>query len=365
MTPYFFTFGIASLFLINPISLSKNLERFVWIILIIYGTLFIGLRYEVGGDWLNYLNSYDKLSSLPYDQWLNISRLDPGYLAIVLLASKFDTGIIGVNLICGLITMTCLVSFAKKQPLPWVTIVAAIPFFLIGISMGTVRQGLALSIVLVALTHIDKNIIRYSVLIFLAALFHKSALLMLGLTIFKSKNIYFFILIISFFLILGVIGSQLSSINILILAYLVDPDYQSDGALIRVLVSLLPFFGSLLFHKQIKKAYPDYWVYLWIGIGTVCLLFLSSSYSTLVDRVAYYTIPLQLALWPRIIAVQKNQVLKAYFTISFIFGYLLMLYVWLVYANHSWAWLPYQIFWPGEYGVSPSTLCLQHATGYC
>jgi len=42
-----------------------------------------------------------------------------------------------------------------------------------------------------------------------------------------------------------------------------------------------------------------------------------------------------------------------------------MLYVWLVYANHSWAWLPYQIFWPGEYGVSPSTLCLQHATGYC
>jgi hypothetical protein len=111
--------------------------------------------------------------------------------------------------------------------------------------------------------------------------------------------------------------------------------------------------------------YPDYWAYLLIGIAAFILVYMSFSLSTLVDRLAYYTIPLQLALWPRIIAAQDQPLMRAYFTISVIFGYFLMLYVWLAYANHSWAWLPYQIFWPGEYGVSPSSLCLEHSSGYC
>ena len=133
MTPYFFTFGIASLFLVNPINFSKNFERFLWVLLIVYGTLFIGLRYEVGGDWLNYLNSYDKLTNIPPSEWLNVSRFDPGYLLLNLISSFLNTGIIGVNLMCGFITMTCLVFFASKQPIPWATIVAAIPLSLIHI----------------------------------------------------------------------------------------------------------------------------------------------------------------------------------------------------------------------------------------
>ena len=365
MTPYFFVFAAATMFALNPINISKGLENILWILVIIFGTLFIGLRYEVGGDWLNYLNSYDKLSVLPFQEWFNLSKFDPGYLAIVLICSIFDTGIIGVNIFCGLIVMSCLVFFARQQPLPWITIVAAIPFFIIGINMGTVRQGLALSIILVALTYVDKNIIRYCMLILLAMLFHKSAFVMLGLAFFKTRNLYALLGLISVIFILGVIGSQLDAVTILVLAYVLDPDYQSDGALIRVLVSMLPFIGSLFFYKKIVAEYPDYWAYLMIGISTFILVYMSSSFSTLVDRLAYYTIPLQLALWPRIIAVQGHALMRSYFTISFICGYCLMLYVWLAYANHSWAWLPYEIFWPGEYGVSPSSLCLEHANGYC
>jgi hypothetical protein len=365
MGPYFFFFGLASLFALNPINISKGLENILWILVIIFGTLFIGLRFEVGGDWLNYVHSYDRLSVIPVAEWLNISRFDPGYLAIVLVCSIFDTGVMGVNLLCGLIVMSCLVFFARQQPLPWITIVAAIPFFIIGVSMGTVRQGLALSIILVALTYVDKNILRYCIWVLLATLFHKSAVLMLGLAFFKIRNKYALFGLISLIVILGVVGSQLDAVKILILAYVLDPDYQSDGALIRVLVSMLPFIGSLFFYKKILAEHPDYWAYFLIGIATFILVYMSFSLSTLVDRVAYYTIPLQLALWPRIIAVQDHPLMRSYFTISFICGYFLMLYVWLAYANHSWAWLPYQIYWPGEYGVSPSSLCLEHDNGYC
>lgn len=365
MAPYFFVFGLASLFALNPINLSKELEKFLWILVIIVGTLFIGLRYEVGGDWLNYVHSYNRLSVLPVNEWMNVSRFDPGYLAIVLICSIFDTGVMGVNLFCGFIVMNCLVFFARQQPLPWLTIVAAIPFFIIGVSMGTVRQGVALSIVLVALTYVDKNIFRYCVWILIAALFHKSGVVMLGLAFFKIRNKYALFGLISLVLTVGVIFSQLDSVRILMLAYILDPDYQSDGAWIRVLVSMLPFVGTLLFYKKMISEYPDYWAYFLIGIGTIILMYFSFSFSTLVDRVAYYTIPLQLALWPRIIAVQDQPLMRAYFKVSFISGYLVMLYVWLVFANHSWAWLPYQIYWPGENGLTPSTLCLAHQQGYC
>ena len=365
MTPYFFTFGLASLFLINPIKLSKNFEALIWVGVIIYGTLFIGLREEVGGDWLNYKNSYDKLSVLPIESWLNVSRFDPGYLFIVLLSALFNGGVMGVNLISGFIVMTSLVFYAKKQPLPWIVIVASIPFFIIGINMGTVRQGLALSIILVALTYIDKSTFRYCLWVLVAMLFHKSAFLMIGLAFFKIRNILVLSIMLFITLMITFILSRLESVEILLLAYVVEPDYQSDGALIRVLVSLLPFVGSLIFFKNMKSNFDDYWAYFLIGLGAVGLMFLSTSLSTLVDRVAYYTIPLQLGLWSRIIAIQTEPLMKSYFTISFILGYLLMLYVWLVFANHSWAWIPYDIFWPGVDAVSPSSLCLQHQTAYC
>ena len=360
MAPYFFTFGLAALFMLNPIKLSKNLERLVWISVIIYGTLFIGLREEVGGDWLNYWNAYEKLSKLPLSHWADVSRFDPGYLLIGLISTFFNGGIMGVNLICGFIVMTSLVYYARQQPLPWVVIVAAIPFYIIGINMGTVRQGLAISMVLVALTEINKSSLKYFYWITLAILFHKSAVIMLGLLFFKSRNIYLLTFAALFTLGALFLISRLETFEIILLSYVVDPDYESGGATIRVLVSLLPFIGSLIYLREMQIRFSDNWVYLLIGLGTVLLLILSSSLSTLVDRLAYYTVPLQLAFWSRIIAVQAHPIMKAYFSISFVLGYLLMLYIWLAYANHSWAWLPYRIFWPGVDEVTPQTLCLAH-----
>lgn len=363
MIPYFFSFALASLFLLNPIRLSKGMENFLWLCVIFYGALFIGLRYEVGGDWLNYLNGHDQLAALSPDQWFNISRYDIAYIWLNLISSYFGLGIMGVNIMAGFIVMSCLVVFAKNQPVPWAVIVVAIPFFIIGINMGTVRQGLALSIILVALTHLHTSIPKYCMWVFLAMLFHKSAFLMFGMAFLTIRNFYALLLLSLLGLIIIYIGMQLYAVRILFLSYIVSQDYQSDGALIRVLVSSLPFFGSLLFFRRINESFPDTWIYMWIGLGTVILLIFSSSFSTLVDRLAYYTIPLQLALWPRIIAVQKTDLLKSYMTFSVIAGYLAILYVWLVFANHSWAWIPYQIFWPGEVSVSPNTICFNGLCG--
>ena len=91
-----------------------------------------------------------------------------------------------------------------------------------------------------------------------------------------------------------------------------------------------------------KKEFPDSWVYLWMGIGCFMLLLLAPFLSTAVDRLAYYTLPMQLAIWPRLIFIMSHDILKIYTALLVLFTYLMILFVWLNFATHSFAWIPYK-----------------------
>ena len=66
--------------------------------------------------------------------------------------------------------------------------------------------------------------------------------------------------------------------------------------------------------------------------------------ATLIDRLGLYLMPLQVALWPRIIAVQRNQMDRSMWLSMVIVFYAIVLYVWLNFAIHAYAWLPYRFF---------------------
>lgn len=358
MIPYYFYFIITALFSLKPFKFDQTLERYAWVYAITFGAFFIGLRHEVGGDWLNYIAGLQYLDRAPASVWLDFQRFDPGYQVLQYLVSKIGLGIYGINIVCGFIVMLCLAFFAKKQPYPWITMLVAIPFFIIGINMGTVRQGLALSLSLVALTQLNKSSVKFIGWILFAFLFHKSVIVMAGLVILKKINfkLILFLLVFAYPFFLLVINIE--AIEILIRAYFIKPDYQSDGAIYRIAVSIVPALASFIYFKELRSKFSDSWIYTYIAIATFALLFFLESYSTLADRLAYYTIPLQLAIWPRIISIQTNALLKEFITISIILGYFFMLFVWLNFANHSWAWIPYQIIWFGVFSDAPETLCL-------
>jgi len=344
MFPYYFIFFVAVCFSLSPIKVEYDLKFFVWILVFIFGTLFIGLRHEVGGDWPNYLNGFELVARQTFWEVLgSFGRKDVGYQLINFFSAKVGLGIYGVNLVCGSIVMLCLLFFASKQPYPWIVIAISIPFFIIGINMGTVRQGLALSIILVGLTHIHKSSGRYILYNFIAVLFHKTAIVMLLMLIFKARfnntpTAWFVISLILFTL--AILGGP--AFEIFYFSYILDDRYQSGGAIIRVLISLAPFGPFLFFYSRLNEEFSDSWVYLWMGIGCFLLLLLAPFLSTAVDRLAYYTIPMQLAIWPRVIYVIQHPTIKIYISLLVIFTYLMILYVWLNFANHSWAWIPYQ-----------------------
>ena len=66
--------------------------------------------------------------------------------------------------------------------------------------------------------------------------------------------------------------------------------------------------------------------------------------TTLVDRLGLYLMPIQLALWPRLIAVQRTDLLRSFWTAMIIVYFAIVLYVFFNYANHAQFWLPYQMY---------------------
>jgi len=362
MLPYFGVFFAAAYLCLKPFRLDERANKVAWILVILVGTLFIGLRHEVGGDWLNYLQGVNDKSELPFWNWFSFTRGDPGYTLIAYLGSRFGMSIYGVNLICGFLVMSCLAHFARQQPYPWITILVAIPFFIIGINMGTVRQGLAVSLGLVALTKLNQSSLKFCLYVSLAFLVHKSAIILLLLPFVKNISAKSILILAIIIIILYIILRSNYAIETLVLSYLIDPDYQSSGALIRILVSLIPTVLMFIFWKDFSERYEDAWIFFWIGVGTIILFLLSPSLSTFADRMGYYTFPMQLAVWPRIIDIQNNRLMKESIYIGVILLYLAMLFIWLNFANHSWAWVPYQVIWWGDYTTNPQTICL---TGFC
>jgi len=360
MTPYFIFFSIFAFLSLKPFDFDEKLSRLVWTFIILIGTLFIGLRHEVGGDWINYVENIRFIEDNNYSDWLDFTKFDIGYQLLAFAGSRFGMGIYGANLLSGLIVMSCIAYFARRQPYPWISMMVAVPFFIIAVNMGTIRQGLAVSISLVALTQLDKSRLKYFLIILLAFFFHKSALVMFGLLFVKNIRIYTLLFLIALLYIFFMYLVTIDAYETLLMSYLIEPDYQSDGALIRLGISLVPTIAMFLFYKDLNRTFPDTWIYLWFGIATIVLITMTPTLSTLADRLAYYTIPIQFAIWPRIIAIQKNELIREYFAMCIILAYLLILFVWLNFANHAFAWIPYDIIWFKEGASATSKLCYHH-----
>ena len=140
------------------------------------------------------------------------------------------------------------------------------------------------------------------------------------------------------------------SVDGLVAGY-IEAEYDSSGAAIRVAMNALPAMLFLMFRKRmgLPQEAQSFWTWMSLGaLGFVLLLIVSPS-STAVDRVALYWIPLQLYVWNRIPDVigrfgERNPVwVGMVVTLS-----TAVLFVWLFFATHAFAWLPYQ-FYPLEW----------------
>ena len=344
MLPYLLSWG---LFASAGLGSARRIASSTVLALGVFLTLLIGLREQVGGDWFNYFPYLDRSIGLPFAAIL--LETEPGYGLLNWIGANIGGSVYFVNTICGLVFSIGLLLFCRAQPRPWLALTLAFPYLVMVVAMGYSRQGVAIGLEMIALLALQRDrLLQFLAWIALAATFHRTVLVLLILPTLTLSGSLRFSQLIRFGLLAGAAYGLYAAVIEPDLDYYVqgylEAEYQSQGALIRVALCLLP---ALLFlpHRRRFQLPPDtqrIWTLISLMAVTAAVGLFTVASSTAVDRLALYLIPLQLFVGSRLPDTRLfgippglwNQLL-----IAFSFAVLI---VWLLFAGHSYAWLPYR-----------------------
>jgi hypothetical protein len=307
--------------------------------------LFIGFRYEVGGDWEGYINYLDYAVGHPFMAF--IGEDDIGYDAINWFGGNVFGGILLVNCICAILIVRGIFVFAYSLDSPYLALLIASPYYIIVVSTGYVRQAVAIALIASAVRDLARReSLGVFVKIVMASLFHKSALIFLVFLFrFKAqtkKDRFFGVILI--FCISIVIACVYSEIATKIFSY-IGSGYSSRGAILRVSDYLI---ASVAYFLWLRLTIIDTGVSGFYNACAVAGLFLFSSLfiiesTTIIDRISLYLIIFEMfvvsALASRI--PKKSIARVAYVFVVILFCYL-KLYVWIEYSDNASGWIPYR-----------------------
>ena len=129
---------------------------------------------------------------------------DAGYEFLQLVFLNLNLEFHFITLVIAFIYICAIANIAKKNDYQIFTFLIAFPFLIIVVGMGYHRQAAAFGFIIFALDQLNKNkSINCFLLIFLAVLFHKSALILIFFILINTKNkivIFLFFIILSIFI---------------------------------------------------------------------------------------------------------------------------------------------------------------------
>ena len=329
------------------LSRTHRLAGTSFLCLLFFLTLLIGLREQVGGDWFSYFPYLDRAFGIPLaDVFLED---EPGYGMLNWIGANWGGSVYLVNTVCGLIFTIGLLQFCRAQPRPWLALTLAFPYLITVVAMGYSRQGVAIGLEMLALLALQRDqLLRFLGSIALAATFHRTVLVLLIFPTATLSPSLRFSQLFRLALLAGAGYGLYSAILAPDLDYYrqgyLEAEYQSQGALIRVVLSLLPTVVFLLFRRRfpLTPATQRIWTLISLLAVLAAVGLFTVASSTAVDRLALYLIPLQLFVGSRIPDTRIFGIAPASWTQLLVAFSLAVLLVWLLFAGHSQYWLPYR-----------------------
>ncbi len=323
--------------------------RLSWRAFFLLLVIIIGFRHEVGADWEGYLIHLEEMHGEPLNA-VFYSK-DPAYGLMNWLGANVGGGIYLVNGFCSVLFVWGLAAFCRCQPRPWLSLLVALPYLILVVAMGYTRQGVAISLTMIAITRLERgNVNNFLLWMILAALFHKSALILVPFAVFAASR----------YRLLTLFGIAVSAIALFALLLLDQIDYfarnyveielESSGAGIRIAMSVVPAILFLFFRNRfgLPPKIRGFWLWMaWSALLLIPLLMVSPS-SAAIDRIALYWIPLQLQIYSRLPDVFGVPGRRNPLWVTLIVAYSAsMMLGWLSFASFASFWLPYR-FYPWE-----------------
>jgi hypothetical protein len=307
-------------------------------------SILIGLRTNTGGDWINYEDFSELLSLQPFSGIFSQGS-EAGFVIITWLSNQIGWGVYGASAFCGIVLTYAVIRFARHQPDSWLAITAAVPYLLIVVGMGYIRQAAAIGFIILALLNFDEHKRFWcGAFIVLAALFHTSAIVIIPFfaVIIARRNILYLVPVI-----IGSIPvfyfSLREKYNAMV-EYYINQEYDSSGALIRLLMNAIPSVVFLLFRKRFQLSEDMKLIWTMFAVASCLLIgaFVVSPSSTVVDRLGLYLIPIQLMVFGNLSTVLGRRLDEArLINLLGILYYAAVQFIWLNFATNAYAWLPY------------------------
>lgn len=303
----------------------------------------VGLRYMVGGDWIQYTWFFYVHGQMNFFDALFIS--DPGYEAISWIVYQTGAAVWLLNLICGAIFTWGLFQFCRTQPHPWLSALLAVPYMIIVIAMGYTRQGVALGLLMAGIATVTRgaSTLKFGIYVLLAALFHKTAVVafpVVALANNRNRLIGLSIVAVGF---IGLYYAFLGDSIDRMWSNYFGAGYSSQGAMVRTMMNMLAaavfvFFRNRLGFSDLEK---KIWANFSFATAVTFLGLLAIPSSAAIDRISLYLLPLQLAVLSRIPLIIRSRNAANALVVVYCFS---IQFVWLNYAQNSWAWLPYRFY---------------------
>lgn len=305
-------------------------------------TLMIGLRFDVGADWQTYEFLFRFAGRA--DLWRALEIGDPGYQFVNWLVKQLGLDIWLVNLICAAIFAWGLQRFARAQADPWLALVVGIPYLVTVVAMGYTRQSVAIGIIMAGLASLQRgtSMPRFALYVVFAALFHRTAIVVLPLVVFAADRNRLVNLVAGVAACLALYDLFLADSVDQFVSNYIEAEYSSQGAAIRVVMSLVPATIFLAAGKRFRFLPRDHnvWRNFSLAAWLLLVLLLVLPSSTAVDRLALYIIPLQMAVLARMPRAFDSAAVR----VAILVYSAAILLVWLNFATHAQYWLPYQFY---------------------
>ncbi|WP_162184732.1 EpsG family protein [Sphingomonas hengshuiensis] len=300
-------------------------------------------RNEIGGDWEAYKGMYEAVRGESLVSALQTT--DPIFGFILWLSSLLRLGIYPVNGICAALIGMGVLRVALTTRDPWLAIVMAVPYLLIVVGMGYVRQAGAIGFLMLAIASLDRRRIAATAvrLLFAAGLHSTSAIVfpVFGFAMAGRRRVVA--------LILGCAGLVLFSY---VLSWRIEEfqagylqsEYDSSGALVRVAMNVAPSILLLACWRRFPITGPARIVWLALALANIAALialWLSPS-SSAVDRLSLYFAPIQIVACGTIRDLLPMRRAAAYpIRMAVIAAAALVQTAWLLLADNAFAWVPY------------------------
>jgi len=348
MTTYWLMLLVPMLAGLSPWKGKGALPKLQWFL---YGALLIliiGLRHEVGGDWMNYIVNYEGLVGISFSSALHQPMVvaDLGFGVIHWFSLNYLNGIYTTNLVCAAIFVAGLLRVCKNMPLPWLALAVSIPYLVIVVATGYTRQAAAIGFIMWGLIDLmNGKQVKFYVMVMLGVLFHKTALFMLPIGFLYANslsNLKNFILFTLFF-VLAFAGFMAEYFVQMVYYYIEDTQgMESSGAVIRVAMNVASAIVFLYFRKLWSEQYNDSGLWMIFSITSLIMFPLAFVSSTFVDRMALYFLPMQFVILSRTPILIKSAYNRTLFILVVLSLYIGVLFVWLNFGQFSRYWLPYQ-----------------------